>query len=203
MFVDTISAPLTTRGAPSLGLSNNRSDLTVSVAPLYVPKTFAVLPQSYHPSVCSWVRSQEALRLVSGDCGDCLTPEILRSWLASAHKCVAMLEHSTQSIVGFCTLSVKENSLLPSRHVEICHVVIDQSLRHTSVCAKLVRAARAQAYDDQFDAVCGRIVPSNEYMLAIARRVNFASVSESTGWALPGFRWFIYDLVCPMTDART
>lgn len=144
--------------------------------------------------ICSWVQSRRALQRISGDEGDCLTPDMLAAWVRKAEEAIVMAAGPANRAVGFCTLSRLEAPRLPASHLEICHLIVAPSSRNLLVGSRLCAAAKVAASDSEYRFVCGRVIPDNAYILALARLHHFHEVTGVQRWTLPGFRWFVFDL---------
>jgi len=144
--------------------------------------------------ICSWVRSRSALRLVASDDSDWLTLEILNIWLTHSKHHLLAYDTIKHRPVGFCTLSTEEISHIPIGYIEICHLIVDPRWRYFSVGALLCKAAKRIATQMGYITICGRVVPSNLYGLALASHERFVECTSEQHWFVPGFRWFIYQL---------
>lgn len=140
--------------------------------------------------VCSWVTTKEQLQMVSGDLATCLTPVILGKWVTSAVTTLVVCERATGTPVGFCTLTLSEISNPPNGHIELCHLIIDPKFRHDFVGPRIIAEARHKARSLGFEFLFGRVIPSNEWCLALVRRVRGEEFTDRLAWTPTGFRWF-------------
>ena len=144
--------------------------------------------------VCSWVATREALQLVSGDIGDQLTPQMLQTWRTNATASFVVSQGARDEPIGFCTISRREVVNLPPQYIEICHLIVDPSHRHRFIGSLLIGAARSAASTLGFLFLCGRIVSTNRWALALAQSQRAKEFTDSEGWASSGFRWFRLNL---------
>lgn len=144
--------------------------------------------------VCSWVTTTAALQLVSSEFADSLTPEILSQWVTKAHTCLVVSNETTNKAVGFCTLSYMELPKLPSHYIELCHLIVDPRFKYLFIGPRLCRAAKVIAFNLGYQYLCGRVVPTNRYALALARLQRFQEFTNEESWTIPGFRWFRFAL---------
>ena len=144
--------------------------------------------------ICSWVTSHTELQMVSGDAGGCLTPDILRSWLAKASQSLVLIDGTTKKPVGFCTLSKCEAPNLPPDYIEMCHLLINPRWKYVFITARLLDSAKSLARGLGYHFGCARVVPLNRWALLLTR---YEKAEEFTGkelWTPAGFRWFRLDL---------
>ncbi len=140
--------------------------------------------------ICSWVKSQKALELVSGDIADCLTPKILDHWIHLSQRAfVASLEPCGEP-VGFCTITQQEAPLMPPDSIELCHLIVASSARYLFIGQRMCRAVRETMTNSGFGFLCGRVVPTNRYGLALCRSLRAEEFTGTEGWTPSGFRWF-------------
>ncbi|MCK4763408.1 MAG: GNAT family N-acetyltransferase [Candidatus Aminicenantes bacterium] len=147
------------------------------------------------PKICSWVKTRKALRMVSGDNGDCLTPNILQKWLENSLENLVLIEIGSDQPIGFCTISISEIECLPAGCVELCHLIIDPKKRRAfSIGKRLCRAVKEKASTFGFSYIVGRVVPWNGYAKVLAEREGFTEIKDLPLWAPDAFHWYNYDL---------
>lgn len=158
--------------------------------------TFGMRPFSDNDTsqICRWVKTRDALQLVSGDSADCLTPEILAGWVANARMCLVVSRLPANEPVGFCTLSSLEVPNLPAEYIELCHLVVDPQWRYSFIGSRLCRWAKSLARGLACEFLCGRVVPRNRYALALAKSQRFEEFTGHERWAPCGFQWFRFRL---------
>jgi hypothetical protein len=142
----------------------------------------------------SWVRSRSAMKLVSSDKSDCLTIEILDTWLAHSKHNFLAFDTISHRPVGFCTLSAEEIPQIPNGYIELCHLVVDPRKMYFFVGALLCKEAKRVASKMGYKAICGRVVPSNRYGLALAGHESFIEYASDQIGFVKGFRWFVYPM---------
>lgn len=158
------------------------------------PQNPTITVREYQPSdaaeICSWVRSRSAMRLVSGDDVDRLTPQLLRRWLLDIVCALVAVEAKTDRPLGFCILTRREAPSLPEGTVELCHLIVAPDAKYFWIGSRLCRASRA--WGGRLGWLCGygRIVPTNRWALALARRMRSKEVTDTASWVDKAFRWF-------------
>lgn len=115
---------------------------------------------------------------------------MLQDWEARATSCLVISDEADDAAVGFCTLSRLEAAGLPVHYIEICHLVVNPRFRYVFVGARLIRAALQAARINCCRYICGRVVPTNRYALALTRYVRGEEITGSESWTIPGFAWF-------------
>lgn len=162
------------------------SAISATVSPIAV--------RHYRPDdteeICSWVRSRSAMRLVSADEAESLTPEILRGWLAGVVCALVVVSAKTDRPLGFCTLTRREVCNLPKGTVELCHLIVAPDAKYFSIGSRLCRAARKKAGELGYHSGFARIVPTNRWALALARRMHGVELPSTTPWLNKEFHWF-------------
>lgn len=144
--------------------------------------------------ICSWITNRSELQMVSGDDGDCLTPRILRSWLAQATASLVLIDEVVNQPVGFCTISRGEIAGLPPDYIEMCHLLVNPEYKYAFVTSRLLDAAKNLARGLGYRFGCARIVPTNRWALSLARYHRGEEFTDREAWTFPGFRWFRLDL---------
>ena len=142
----------------------------------------------------SWVRSRSAMKLVSSDKSDCLTIEILDTWLIHSKHNFLAYDTVNHRPVGFCTLSTEENAQIPTGYIELCHLIVDPRKMYFFVGALLCKDAKRVSSQMGYKAIYGRVVPSNRYGLALASHESFAECTSEHSGLVAGFRWFVYSM---------
>lgn len=169
---------------------HSTSELTRSVTNSYV----RAFEERDTYTICSWVTNAAQLEMVSEDDGECLTPQILRSWLARSMASFVLIDGAGNEPVGFCTLSRCEAVGLAPDYVEMCHVVVNPQYKYAFVASRLLEAAKELAQSFRYRFGCCRVVPTNRWALALARYHRAEEFTGRETWAVTGFRWFRLDL---------
>lgn len=148
----------------------------------------------YAKTLCSWIRSKEALKLICSDNGDALTPEILNSWIQQSLICIVVTETKKNTPIGFFTLSVQEAKNLPINAVEICHLMVKTQKNYFSIGEFICDLAKTISRWHGFSLLIGRVVPINMFGLTLAKSAGFNNVHTREKWAKTEFSWFVFRL---------
>jgi RimJ/RimL family protein N-acetyltransferase len=158
------------------------------------PQNPTITVREYQPSdaaeICSWVRSHSAMRLVSGDDVERLTPQLLRRWLLDIVGALVAVDAKTDRPLGFCTLTRREAPFLPEGTVELCHLIVAPDAKYFWIGSRLCHASRAWGGRLGCHHGYGRVVPTNLWALALARRMRSKEVTDTASWVDKAFRWF-------------
>ncbi|MDI9312724.1 MAG: GNAT family N-acetyltransferase [Limnohabitans sp.] len=143
--------------------------------------------------ICSWVRTQRMLSMVSGDIGCGLSPKILKKWIEDS-ICTIVIIDSNNYPIGFCTLTTKELPTLKQKHVELCHLIVNPNYYPKYDIAKqLCYQAIKKGNNFGFSFIVGRVVPINEFGNILAEKLNWNELFEPLVYPV-NFNWYIKNL---------
>ena len=140
---------------------------------------------SHMGEICSWVKDQETLQLISGDKADQLTPEILAGWITSAVGGYSLIYRG--ELVGFATISYNEWTF-PEKNCEICHLIINPEFRRMGFGTMLVHALALEISRNGFNWSVARIVPDNIPAKGLIKKANWNEVNAD--WINRDFEWY-------------
>lgn len=159
---------------------------------LYQECQYAVREFSYRDTgtICSWVTDQETLSMISGDVGNGLNANILDKWVKNANKAIVVFDVETETVVGFCTVSLKELPTIRNRYIELCHLVVSPSycMSRYEIGLQLTSEAEYYAETFGFNYIIGRVVPSNNYANRLAKKAHWDFYEDNS--LLEGFNWY-------------
>jgi len=142
--------------------------------------------------ICSWIKTEKDLKMISGELGDKLTSSILDKWVSNSIKAfVCTVSCYNPLPIAFCTISKEENNRLPPSSVEVCHFIVSPNYRNGKISRFLLYSAIDEAILLGYRNIYWRIEPSNKPALNMAESLELCE--EITGkykWLIPGFRWF-------------
>lgn len=156
-----------------------------------LPISIRLFKSSDTPFLCSWVTSPKALSNISGNTGDCLTPNILEEWCSTSIVQLVLQRH--EEPVAFCTLSTCEYELSDGL-VELCHTITAPAQRRKYYATTLLHYSRLVAAQLDFAKIMGRIVRDNIPALRFAKYVRWSEDSDMTNLLDTSFKWFSYEL---------
>lgn len=143
--------------------------------------------------ICSWVKTQRMLSMVSGDIGNGLSPNILIKWIDSS-ICTVVIVDNDDYPLGFCTLTTKELPSLKYKHVELCHLIINPNYYPKYDIAKqLCYMAIKTGNNLGFSFIVGRVVPENKFGIILAEKTKWNKLFEPLSYP-NNFNWYIKNL---------
>jgi hypothetical protein len=159
---------------------------------LYQGRQYVVRDFNYRDAsiVCSWITNQEMLSMVSGDTSDGLNTKILEKWITTAIKAIVVYDLETDTVVGFCTITIKELPTIRHKYVELCHLIINPEycMARYDIGLLLTSQAKEWALIYGFDCIIGRCVPSNNYANQLAKKVYWNIYEDDS--APKDFNWY-------------
>ncbi len=150
--------------------------------------TRPISPADY-PQICDWIRTPSALRRVSSDSADQLTPSVLQRWVSDA-TATLVAQSPGRRCLGFCTLSRNESPGLPADVIEICHAIVAPQWRGGWLFLRLLECAAERAGEFGAGAVVGRVSFENPRVARFLRLRGIRELVERPRWAASGFWWF-------------
>lgn len=144
--------------------------------------------------ICSWIKTRDALRMVSDDGGGGLSEKTLNSWVQKSICCIICVDFLQHKPCGFLTLSVQEASGLPDMTVELCHLILSPRRDFFSIASYLCEVAKIEAKNRGFSALVGRVVPWNRFGLSLARSQGFKKIRSLERWTSGEFIWHQNDI---------
>jgi len=145
-------------------------------------------------TLCSWVTSAKALKTVSGDSGECLTPKIFRSWVDSSIKTLVVCMINSDDPLGFCTLTCSEIPELPCLNLEICHLLVKPTRDYFAIGHLLCTHAKSDAHALGYKYLWGRVVHWNSFGKHLAEVELSNECSFTPAWIPKGFHWYVREI---------
>ena len=138
-------------------------------------------------TICSWVKNQEMLSMISGEKGNGLDADILEKWITSAIKTIVIHDIKMDKVVGFCTISVNELPVIRHKCIELCHLIFspEYCLSRYEIGLQLASEAEYMAFLYGFNCIIGRVVTSNNYAIKLAKKANWKkddTISDNFIW---------------------
>ncbi len=119
--------------------------------------------------ICSWIKTEKDLKMISGELGDKLTSSILDKWVSNSIKTLVCTNFYCKTMpMAFCTISKEENNKLPPFSVEICHFIVSPNYRNGEISRFLLYTAIDESIFLGYRNIYWRIEPANKPALNMA-----------------------------------
>jgi hypothetical protein len=123
-----------------------------------------------------WITESGELPLISGNKQLYLSENELLSWIATSFQCsIVVFENE---IIGFATLSNVEAEI-PSNSLEICHCIIHPKYRRKYNGSALVTLLTANAKQNGFKKVVGRVISTNLVGFSLLKDLNWRPLLDN------------------------
>jgi hypothetical protein len=143
---------------------------------------------------CSWITTARALKTVSGDSGECLTPQIFQSWIDCSIRNIVICSKLTGSPLAFCTLSCREIPEIPDLNLEICHLLVKPTKDYFTIGKLICMQAKSDAFLMGYKFLWGRVVPWNNFGKCLAEIQLSEECLNIPSWIPEGFHWYVRNL---------
>ena len=144
--------------------------------------------------ICSWVKNQRILSMISGDIGDGLSPIILKNWIRDSIRSIVIASPINNEPIGFCTISTKELPTIEDQFIELCHLIVNPNYYpKIEIGRELCLSAFTSSNNLGFKFIIGRVVRFNHFGFELAKDINWEPLDYQL--QVPqNFTWYLKKL---------
>lgn len=144
--------------------------------------------------ICSWVKNQRILSMVSGDIGNGLSPAILNNWINNSICTIVIGDSIRNEPLGFCTITTKELPTIKHSYIELCHLIVNPNYSpKLEIGRQLCISAFSNSLNMGFEFIIGRVAPFNNFGIILANDMNWQPMNNQLSVPV-NFNWYIRKL---------